>query len=332
MASRPTDCAELYQALAETLAEPPGWLSAPGCDWPLFDIVVRLAPESEAARQAVESLANIPAESLPARCARYTALFAGPSRPRFWLYESAFLTGRILGPETFVVEQLYRAAGLETAGAELPDHASLELAFLAHLAGVGQVGNLSYERQFIKEHAGRWLPELGRGLARSGDEVYAPIGRLLADWLEEALAPSTSHKAGSTPSTKRKEARRLPVISQTEACSLCGFCVQVCPTRALAVRETATRTMLALNVAICTGCGKCERVCETQAMIMTQPTESSEPLGGWTALRESPRVACPVCGRPTVSRAELNFVAGQIGHPAWLDYCLDCRPQFMENP
>src|SRR3989304_6750995 len=73
-------------------------------------------------------------------------------------------------------------------GAGLPVHASLESAFLAHLADVEQVANpstslragLSYEQQFIKQHAGRWLPELGRTLARSGDEVYGPIGQLLA--------------------------------------------------------------------------------------------------------------------------------------------------------
>jgi TorA maturation chaperone TorD len=137
--------ADLYHLLAEALAEPPEWLARAGREWPLYDLVVSLAPESDAAQGAVEALAEVRAEALAARRQRYTALFVGPGRPRVWLYESAFLNGRILGPETFAVERAYRAAGVEPIGAELPDHASLELAFLAQLAGMGQVAHLSYE-------------------------------------------------------------------------------------------------------------------------------------------------------------------------------------------
>jgi len=46
---------------------------------------------------------------------------------------------------------------------------------------------------------------------------------------------------------------------------------------------------------------------------------------GWTVLRESPRARCSRCGQPTVSRAELDFVVSQVGHPAWLDLCQECR-------
>ncbi len=40
---------------------------------------------------------------------------------------------------------------------------------------------------------------------------------------------------------------------------------------------------------------------------------------------------CPSCGQPTVSRAEFDYVAVQIGQPAWLAYCPDCRPAFVEK-
>jgi TorA maturation chaperone TorD len=147
--------ADLYHALAEALAEPPDWLALPGDEWPLFESAARLAPSSEAARRAVASLARVRAESSAARHQRYAALFAGAGRPRFWLYESAHLSGRLLGPQTFAVERLYHAAGLESASAELPDHASTELAFLAYLA---EQGADNIERGFITKHAGRWLP------------------------------------------------------------------------------------------------------------------------------------------------------------------------------
>lgn len=318
----------VYHALAEALAEPPDWLALPGRAWPLFESAQRLAPESEAARRTVEAIAGIRAEAHAARRARYHALFVGPGRPRFWLYESAHRSGRLLGPETFAVERLYRAAGLEVASSELPDHASPELAFLAYLAE--QAADRS-ERWFIEQHAGRWLPELGRALARSGDEVYAPIGQVLAEWLDERSGSRAAWEAGHvTPHASRFT--RLPAIPQPASCTLCGFCAQVCPTRALAIRESASETVLALNAAACVGCGKCERTCEAHALEMKQvPKEPQPSAGSWKVLRQSPRAICRGCGAPMVSRAELDFVAAQIGQPLWLDYCAECRPVLMET-
>jgi TorA maturation chaperone TorD/NAD-dependent dihydropyrimidine dehydrogenase PreA subunit len=325
--------ADLYHALAGALASegPPGWLARAGREWPLFEIAAGLAPTSEAARRALESLGAVRAAPRPALQARFASLFAGPGRPRFWLYESAWLNGRLLGPETFAVEKLYRLAGLDVqrAGAELADHASLELAFLAHLAAVEQDTTLPAERQFIEQHAGRWLPNLGRALAGSGDEAYAPVGQLLADWLTEragaSLVSPVTHPINSSPS-------RLPAVPNPETCTLCGFCVQVCPVRALAIRESASETVLALKAAACVGCGKCERICQTHALEMKQaPKEPQPSAGSWDVLRQSPRAVCRACGEPMVSRAELEFVAAQIGQPAWLDYCLGCRPMILER-
>ena len=44
------------------------------------------------------------------------------------------------------------------------------------------------EKNFIEAHAGRWLPHLGRALAQAGDEVYAPIGELLAAAADDLAA------------------------------------------------------------------------------------------------------------------------------------------------
>jgi nitrate reductase assembly molybdenum cofactor insertion protein NarJ/Pyruvate/2-oxoacid:ferredoxin oxidoreductase delta subunit len=308
---------DLYHALAEALAEPPEAMAEPGPQWPLFATVAGLATASEAADRAALALAAVRAEPLAARRARYAALFAGAGRPRFQLYESEAVSGRVFGPQATEVERYYQAAGLEAAGAELPDHVSMELAFLAHTA---EYGACDVERDFISKHAGRWLPGLGRALARSGDEVYAPIGQLLAEWVEECAEqrpPKGAPRAARLP--------RLPVMLQVEACTLCGFCVQVCPTRALAIHETARETALVLSAAKCVGCNKCERVCDQYALKM-QPTAGERALSrGPSVLRQSPRARCHGCDEPMVSQAELDFVIRQIGHPAWLDYCSDCR-------
>ncbi len=355
--------ADLYAALAEALAEPPAWLAAEGRAWPLTAAVGRLAAASAAARRALAALAGIPAEPPAARRARYARLFEGRNAaPRFWLYESAAATGRILGPQTAAVAALYRAAGVAPAlGAELPDHAALELAFLAHLAEQAAAdpaqaaGWRAAERQFLKEH-GDWLIELGRGLAADGDAVYAPIGALLADWLSENLTPGPSPArrgkdltSGPSPARRGEDltpgpspARRgeklLPVVARAEACTLCSFCVQVCPTRALRVDEDARETRLVLDPAACTGCGKCVRTCDPRAITLAALADAAHHAPHTTqyavhntqyVLRCSPRASCPACGAPTVSRAELAFVAARLGdHPSWLDYCLACRPEY----
>jgi len=319
--------ADLYHALAEILAEPPEWSIYPGNEWPLFMAAVQLIQRSDAAREAVEALAEIGAESLAMRRARYADLFVGTGRPKFWLYESMHRSGRLFGPETIAVERVYRSTGAEIVSAEMPDHASVELAFLAHLAErqclEPEQANLwkKFERQFIAQHAGRWLPDLGRVLACSGDEVYAPVGRLITNWLAE----------DGKPASQSREIRSvLPTVQQPDNCTLCGFCVRVCPTRALIIRETTGETSLLLSPPACVGCGKCERICEFKALQMSALDEQNEILADHSlddlhVLRHSTRVSCSRCGQPTVSQAEFEFVAAKIGTQDWLRYCLACR-------
>lgn len=316
MASQANARAELYTALAEALSEPLDWLAGAGRDWPLFAAAVAAAGAgSVSARRAVAALADVPSEPLETRRRRYRALFDGPG---LQLYESLHVEGRLLGRATWAVSQVYRAAGLAAQGAELPDHASVELAFLGWLAEqeadhpdqAAEWRGLA--RRFIERHAGRWLPGLGFALAASGDPVYAPVGELLAGWLLEA----------QTTRPLRRQTR-LPAIARPEACTLCGFCVQVCPTRALDVRETDAETRLVLTPTACVGCGKCERVCDFSALHLKAGPSNGR---GACVLRAAPRAVCPGCGRPTVSRAELAAVAERIGEwPHWLDYCLECR-------
>lgn len=319
--------ADLYLALAEALDEPPPWLTLPGQQWPLYTCAQNLAPISAAAARAVAAIAQVRHESMQERRARYRSVFRTKGRPRVWLHESLYRNGRLLGPQMFQVEQLYRVTGLQIAGNGLPDHASVELAFLAHLARQadsdpergGQWQQM--EKRFLNKHAGRWLPELGQGLAVSGDLVYAPIGRLLVGWMEELQRP-----------VRKRRALRLPHVREAD-CTLCGFCVQVCPTKALAIDEGTSETTLLLAADRCSGCGRCVRTCETSAMELrtTRAAKAKAAEGEWKPLRRSPRATCPACGRPTVSRAELDFVASQLGRPRWLEYCLSCRAQLMEK-
>ncbi len=318
--------ARLYQALAEALAEPSGWLSSSGYQWPLFASALEVADqEGQAAiRQVLPDLAAIPPESLGVRRERYGELFCGAGRPRLWLYESLARDGQLAGPRTLSLWTLYQAAGLAVAESELPDHASVELAFLAYLCEqeIGKPTEAAQWRRarrlFVKQHVGQWLPALGQALAHTRDPVYGPVGRLLVAVLNGEIHPRR---------TASRAARGLPTLLQPESCNLCSFCVQVCPTHALAIRETDEITKLVLADSGCIACGRCVRACMTNALQLS----AAAPYRGQRVLRQSPRAHCPSCGQPTVSQAELQEVAARIGAPAWLDYCLDCRLLVLEK-
>jgi TorA maturation chaperone TorD/ferredoxin len=318
--AEPASRAALYQALAEMLTADgsPDWMAGPGITWPLYQAAQSLAPSSASARLAKQALAAIPSRTAAALRESHRDLFARSSPPYFSMYESAWISGRLLGPETLEVERLYRAVGLEPEGSELPDHASVELAFLAYLAGGGSQTEIA-EREFIRQHAGRWLPSFGRGLARSGDRAYAAVGQPLIGWLGEARCH---------PVQRRRAGCGQPSIPFFDDCTLCGFCVQACPARALEIIESKTETALRLFPSLCMGCGRCERACEFKALRMEVPPIVSDGPSEKDAviLRLSLRAYCPSCGNATVSRAELDFVRDQLDNPTWLENCLDCRP------
>ncbi len=302
-----TEHADLFTALAEALSDPSEWICLPGREWPLFELASRLLPNSS----ALPGMALIPAEALHIRQDRYVGLSKGQAgKPNYWLSESAYLSGSILGHATFEVAKCYAKAGLEVEGSELPDSASNELAFLAWLARI----NPDAEEDFLKHHAGRWLPGLGQSLARGTDQVYAAVGQILSDWMTHVLQPNRVVKSDGR--------NHLPELIDPEACNLCGFCVQRCQTQAMAIQETVDQTALELIASRCTGCGRCIAACD--ASLLKMKSTGIQPQSS-QVLRISERLVCKKCGQPMVSRAEMDYVMQQLGHLAWLEYCLDCR-------
>lgn len=319
--------AEIYHSLAEAIFEPPDWIALPGNEWPLFESLKLISDYSEAARFAVSAISEIPSDSLANRRTQYRELFDKSGRPQFWLYESLHVNGKLAGPVTFEIQHLYKTMGLEIPGAELPDHASLELAFLAYLAtqqdaepekaGLWRL----LERRFIKKHAGLWLPEVGRRLAYTQDPVYGPIGELLASWLLEAVIPRK---------VNRPQPAVLPTMSKPENCTLCGFCVQVCPSQVLVIQETQFETRLHFSSSGCIKCAKCVRICGPGALEMHPSLNAVSSGVGWELLLSSPRATCTLCNAPTISQAEMAYVGAQLGNPVWLAYCQKCRSRYVE--
>lgn len=317
--------AMVYYALAEALAGP-----VPGIDQRLLDAVTGGARflGSTACRQAALDLLEFPIPDIQALLDTYTNLIAHPGRRPVALYESLHRYGSLTGQVTWDVERHYRSLGLIPVDGELHDHASLELAFLGHLAiaeaEAGAVGDerlaassRAEQRTFLRSHAGVWLPDVGIALAATGDPFYASVGRLLSGFLgEELVGRKGNGQAGA----------QLPTLKDPAACTLCGLCARACRFGALRVIESATETALTLNPAHCTGCARCVHICPESLLWLS--SASAQGADHRVVLR-SPRARCPNCGRPTVSQAELSAVFARLQpDPAMqrrLLACVECK-------
>ncbi len=325
--------ARLYQELADAFEAPlPDWLRKPGGDNPLSEALVAAARElgSQACRHALEQLTNVPAQNLAQLRARHARLLVGPGLPLVSPYESWHRDAQMSSTTAQEIAQWYEACGAEAPAGELPDHLCFELAFLAYLyrQEAFALENELIEdaeiwrkqaQRFLRKHPARWLPKAGDTLAKQGGAVFGPLGKLLADFLREESGLSRR-----TGSAVKKHKGGFPVLAQPEVCGLCGFCVQVCATRALHISESDTETNLMLSPARCTGCGACTKTCPDDLLVM----DALQP-GDVVALRTSPRAICPSCGNTHVSEAEIAAVIARLEATGPLReslmYCVDCK-------
>ena len=323
MSSHRSDAAQararVYFALADALIEP-----QPDLPRVLLAAVTAGAQwaGSPACRTAAPRLDVYQAMPPAALAAAYRqATFGSGARP-LALYESLHLQGRLAGDATAAVAACYQALDVTPADGELPDHASVELAFLGELATAeAQAGNdweltarvRTAHRRFLRTHAATWLPTVGDRLSRTGAALYAPAGALLRDFLAEEVAPRRS---------RTQPVATQPVLLDPDACTLCGLCTGACPPRALWIAEDGRATSLKLDPARCTGCRRCVRTCPEQVLSMAQ---AANPAGRPGALATSARATCPQCGEPTVSQAELQAVFRRLHPVTPLDAALQRR-------
>ena len=115
---------------------------------------------------------------------------------------------------------------------------------------------------------------------------------------------------------------QLPTIPEAEACTLCGFCVQSCPSDALHWLENKQETSLLLDVEKCNGCGKCVPICAFKAIeLLSSPLMHAQRI----VLRRSPLAICNKCGETIASQAEMDYIARQLGEADWQRLCPSCR-------
>jgi len=126
----------------------------------------------------------------------YVKLFQGlgkrPASPYECLHRGEKF---IMGDATMDVVAFYKAAGLEldSSYADLPDHLSAELSFLARLCDLhvnclehtceGSIRSLELQRQFYQEHLGMWIESFcTKTIENAETDYYREFAGLLREW------------------------------------------------------------------------------------------------------------------------------------------------------
>lgn len=144
----------------------------------------------------------------------YVKLFQGlgkhPTSPYECLHRGEKF---VMGDATMDVVAFYKAAGLELDAryADLPDHLSAELSFLAHLCDVhanclehtceGSIHSLELQRRFYKEHLGIWIESFcAKTIEYAETDYYRELAGLLREWctLDQAIIEELQTKHETT--------------------------------------------------------------------------------------------------------------------------------------
>ncbi len=318
-----TDLAKMLSLKSER--DIPTWMSFPGKQWPMFQRLIQIAKVQNNSNWVgvIELLSSLPSSNIENHWKSFEELIAGKTDSQFSFHESKFRQGRILGPTTFQIKSLYEQVGLKVDGAELPDHVSIELEFMAYLCQKINENDSEVEiwkkaqDLFYRQHLSDWMPQLGQDLIKSRDVVWKLVGFIL----------TALFKNENNIEAKVDNNYIYPSIIFEDNCSLCGFCVQVCPSSALQMNEDDINTALCLNNNLCIHCNKCVLICPEKTLVL----KAQSPIKDILVLLKSPRALCTSCHEPTVSQAELDFTSEKLGHPGWLSLCLDCRSINMEK-
>jgi TorA maturation chaperone TorD len=125
----------------------------------------------------------------------YTRLFIGPPEPEVNLYESHYLTGRLLDRPLAVIRAFLKEIGLEKeAGyAEPEDFLAFELEIMRRLIARqasasdpdAETRGITLQAAFLKQHLLVWAPSAAKDLSEAKSaRFYRGVARLLEGFLE----------------------------------------------------------------------------------------------------------------------------------------------------
>jgi ferredoxin len=119
-----------------------------------------------------------------------------------------------------------------------------------------------------------------------------------------------------------------------DRCTLCGACSITCPTKALALDEGTSDTVLKHTPGVCTGCEECVTVCPEDALAVRAGIDVLRLREGVRELAHAQRERCMVCATnlpPAPMRRRMRELLPQLaGAP--LDLCTGCASRAVRGP
>lgn len=124
------------------------------------------------------------------------------------------------------------------------------------------------------------------------------------------------------------------IAVDTEGCTLCFSCVNVCPTEAL--RDNAEKPELSIVAEACVQCGLCANTCPENVITLVPQIDFTERAGMPVVLKEEEPAYCIRCNKAFGVRSSIERIAEMLAGKHWMysgpnnaidrvRMCADCR-------
>lgn len=152
--------------------------------------------------------------------------------------------------------------------------------------------------------------------------MYLPKIREIKEALTSLFSAPYTTKFPFEPYQAPASFRGRPVYDPPY-CVGCGTCAQVCPTKAIAIKDDMRKgkRILTVNYNLCMNCGQCEEKCITQKGIRLNNEYSlaimdlKDPLAFHSVEKEL--AVCECCGEAISCRDHLYWVKERLGAKAY---------------
>jgi formate hydrogenlyase subunit 6/NADH:ubiquinone oxidoreductase subunit I len=109
------------------------------------------------------------------------------------------------------------------------------------------------------------------------------------------------------------EGLRARIAHDSEKCTACGACVNMCPSHAIDLVEENGKFKIFYHLWKCSFCGTCQQVCPEDAVTLTNDYFIQDVAKeGLVTVGEMERMNCSVCGKPHITKAQFRAVKARI--------------------
>jgi len=117
----------------------------------------------------------------------------------------------------------------------------------------------------------------------------------------------------SEPVWLGQDGLRARISHDSEKCTGCGACVNMCPCEAIDIVEDGNRLRISYDLWKCSFCGTCQSICPEEAVMLTSDYELwSSDKNALVEIGEMPRANCSICGITMHTHAQVEAIKSRI--------------------